>query len=475
MPVPVISVAQMREWEKLTWAAGRTQMEVISRVGHVLTTWARHQTRPGDAILVLAGKGHNGDDARQVAQNLTDREVTLLNVREPAAGLREFKAATSLPQSLIVEGLFGIGLKGTFESNWTRLIQAVNESQIPVVAVDVPAGLDADTGQTLGTAIRATWTLTLGAPKRGLLTAAARPYVGRLEVAPDIGLVACPHSGPLLWTLPEDFDGFPPRRPVDGHKGTFGHLVIVAGSRGYHGAAVLATRAALRAQPGLVTLVTTEDAYLPAATQLQSAMVQPWTQTLEIPPTATAVLFGPGLAAPDFPTNHKDQLAALWKHSQLPIIVDASGLDWLPPGKTPGAAFRAITPHPGEAARMLRCSTTEIQVDRAKTVSDLSRQFGGTWVVLKGFQTAVGRLRTEIAINPSGNPELAQGGSGDALAGYLAGLLAQPALQATPASTLRYAVWQHGHAADLLSRERPNWTIEELTARLGLHPATSPK
>ena len=297
MPVPVISVAQMREWEKATWAAKRTPAQVISRVGHIVTARAKQLTRPGDLILILAGKGHNGDDARQTGQNLSDREVALLNVADAETALKEFNSLLSMPPALIIDGLFGIGLNRPLEGAWVKLIEKVNRSRIPVLSIDVPSGLNADAGQPEGAAFRAAVTLTLGAPKKGLLKASAWPYVGRLDVAPDIGLVPCPHEGEVLWTLPQDFDSFPPSRPVDGHKGTFGHLVIIAGSLGYHGAAVLAARGAARAQPGLVTVFVQESVYQPVAGQLQSAMVRPWRPGVKLPDSCSAVLFGPGLAA----------------------------------------------------------------------------------------------------------------------------------------------------------------------------------
>jgi ADP-dependent NAD(P)H-hydrate dehydratase / NAD(P)H-hydrate epimerase len=467
MPSPVISRAQMREWEQRTWAAKRTPFEVISRVGHILTAHVRQVTRPGDSILVLAGKGHNGDDARQVVQNRTDREVTLLNVREPLAALEEFNSLLSLPHSLIIDGLFGIGLRGRLDPPWQRLLQAINNSGIPILAVDVPSGLDADTGEIQGEAIRASITLTLGAVKRGLLTAAARSCVGRLELAPDIGLVPCPHTSKLVWTLPEDFQSFPPPRSVDGHKGAFGHAVLVAGSLGYHGAAVLAARGAQRAQPGLITLITLDEVYLPVASQLQSVMVRPWTPETRLPDTATALLFGPGLESESVPPALRQWLSQLWRESPLTIVADASGLNWIPEGRVTSPAPRVITPHPGEAARLLGIESATVQADRPAAVVGCSRRCGRAWVVLKGHQTAVGRSQGEIAVNCSGNPLLAQGGSGDVLAGYLTGLLAQPALQTDPATTLRYGVWQHGHAADQLARERPHWTVEDLADCLG--------
>lgn len=466
MPVPVISRTQMREWEKRTWAAKRTPYEVISRVGHILTARVRQLTRPGDAILVLAGKGHNGDDARQIVTNLQDREVTLLNVREPEAALEEFNSLLSIPLALIIDGIFGIGLRGTLDTPWRRLLEAVNTSTVPVLAVDVPSGLDADTGIPQGTSIRAMITVTLGAPKQGLIHTEATPYVGRLEVAPDIGLVSCPHSGNLQWTLPEDFQSFPPPRDVASHKGSFGHLVIVAGSLGYHGAAVLAARSAQCAQPGLITLVTPENVYVPVASQLQSVMVRPWQPGWILPPTTTAVLFGPGLEDPSVPADLHRWAAALWKKSELPVVADASGLGWLPAGRTPSQALRVVTPHPGEAARLLQTTTTIVQAHRHRALTQVSKRCGGTWVVLKGHQTLIGRHKGKAYLNCSGNPYLAQGGSGDVLAGYLAALLAQPTLQNDPLTALRYGVWRHGACADHLTRDHHHWTVEELVTRL---------
>lgn len=467
MPVPVISVAQMREWEKATWAAKRTPAQVISRVGHIVTSRVKQLTRPGDLTVILAGKGHNGDDARQVGQNLPDREVVLLNVLEPEKSLKEFNSALSPPPALVVDGLFGIGLNRPLEGGWVKLIDKVNRARLPVLAIDVPSGLNADTGEPQGGAIRAAVTLTLGAPKKGLLTAAAWPFVGRLEVAPDIGLIPCPHSSETQWALAEDFAGYPPRRAVDGHKGTFGHLAVIAGSVGYHGAAVLAAKAALRAQPGLVTLIVPENVYLPVASQVTAAMVHPWKSGVELPETCTAVLFGPGLAAPDVSPDLKGELRHFWKELPLTVVADASALEWLPTGAVPARAVRVMTPHPGEAARLLKTTTASVQSDRPGAVRELSKRYGNCWVALKGHQTLVGRSKGELFFNSSGNPFLAQGGSGDVLAGYLGGFLAQPPLEADPARAIRYAVWQHGATADALSGERPNWTVEHLVETLG--------
>jgi NAD(P)H-hydrate epimerase len=457
----------MRRWEKASWAAGRNEAEVISRVGHLVTARARQMTRPGDLIVVMAGKGHNGDDARHTSQNLHDREVYLINVTNPKEGLEEFRSQLSLQPTLVIDGLFGIGLDRPLESGWIELVNAINESEIPILAIDVPSGLNADTGDPQGTAIHATVTLTLGAAKRGLVLAKAWPYVGRLEVEPDIGLVPSPPATDLQWTLRTDFVGYPPTRPVDGHKGTFGHLAIFAGSLGYHGAGVLAAQGALQACPGLVTLFTAEDVYIPAASQLQAVMVHPWKPSAGLPETATAVLFGSGLAAPNLPTELKTRLAQLWRDYPGPVLADASGLPWLPPGPCASKGLRVITPHPGEAARLLKSSSSAVQANRLKALTELSRRYSGCWVVLKGYQTIVGKNSGGQFINCSGNPQLGQGGSGDVLGGYLGGLLAQPAFQADPLKTLRYGVWEHGAAADALSNKYRKWTVDDLIRSLG--------
>jgi NAD(P)H-hydrate repair Nnr-like enzyme with NAD(P)H-hydrate dehydratase domain len=136
-------------------------------------------------------------------------------------------------------------------------------------------------------------------------------------------------------------------------------------------------------------------------------------------------------------------------------------------GHAPKNAIRVMTPHPGEAARLMRATPPRVQENRPNAVREISKSFGNSWVVLKGHQSLVGSSAGEVFVNPSGNPHLAQGGSGDVLAGFIAGLLTQPALQEDPGRTLRYAVWQHGAAADALQSQRGNWTIEDLARELG--------
>jgi ADP-dependent NAD(P)H-hydrate dehydratase / NAD(P)H-hydrate epimerase len=467
MPTPVISLAQMREWEQANWAAGRTEADIIRRVGEVVARRALALTRSGDSILLLTGKGNNGADARAAREHLTGRRVELLAVSQPQDDLPKLEAALAGRPALIVDGLFGIGLDRPLDAGWINFIQRVNESRLPVLAVDVPSGLNADTGEPQGAAIHAAVTLTVGAPKQGLLKPAAWPFTGRLEVTAEVGLTPCPHPGELNWVVPADFAGFPPPRMVATNKGNHGHLAIIAGSLGYHGAAVLAARGAQRAQPGLVTLFPPDNIYHVIASQLQAVMVSRWRPDIKWEKIYSAIVVGPGLAGTDVSEQLKTSARGLWLGMPLPVLVDASALDWLPPALIPPKAIRVLTPHPGEAARLLKTTVPQVQADRPQAVREISKRFSNCWVVLKGHQSLIGRSTGEIFVNSSGNPLLAQGGSGDLLAGYLGGLLAQPELQADPAKTICYGVWQHGAAADRLTAERRNWVVEDLAAALG--------
>lgn len=476
MALPILSVARMRAWESASWAAGAVEQEVIARVGQSLASVLRRRCRQGQRVLLLAGRGHNGDDVRAAQSHLAGLVVDRLDVTDPDAALPGVAAALARRPDWVVDGLFGIGLNRALSPGWCALIEAVNASGLRVLAMDVPSGLDADTGGHWGTAIRADLTLTVGAPKRGLLAAAAADRVGRLEVARDVGLSPAippvPGEGPeeAWWSEAADFTGFPGRRGAAAHKGDFGHGVVVAGSVGYHGAAVLAARGALRAHPGLVTVVTSQDTYVPVASQLAAAMVHPWTPGFALPGRTTSLVVGPGLAHPTAAATFGESMRAWWRGFPGPMVVDASALDWIEPGVS-GNGIRVVTPHPGEAARLLGCTTADVQSDRPAAVRALSARTGGAWVVLKGQHTLVGCGAGAIWWNGTGNPSMAQGGTGDILAGYLGGLLAQPAGAADPLRAIRAAVWRHGAAADFLDGHGFPWVTEDLVGMLEVNPA----
>jgi hydroxyethylthiazole kinase-like uncharacterized protein yjeF len=212
---------------------------------------------------------------------------------------------------------------------------------------------------------------------------------------------------------------------------------------------------------------TLESVYHAVAPQLQAAMVAAWQPSIKWAGETDGILLGPGLAAADMPDSMKMQTRHVWRDIVMPVVADASALDWLPLDPVPRNAVRVMTPHPGEAARLLRTTSQQVQADRLKALRNISRRFGNTWVVLKGHQTLIGRSTGDVYTNPSGNPYLAQGGSGDVLAGYLAGLLIQPDLRTDVLQTIRYAVWQHGATADHLQATRRNWVVRDLIEALG--------
>jgi NAD(P)H-hydrate epimerase len=222
----------------------------------------------------------------------------------------------------------------------------------------------------------------------------------------------------------------------------------------------------------LVTVVTHEWVYFPVASQTQAVMVRSWKPQEPLPAKTTALLYGPGMGVPDQPELIKQEVQRNWMKLPVPVVVDASALDWVPPGSETPPGLRVITPHPGEAARLLGLSADEIQDDRVGALRQLSNRLGHCWVVLKGSHTLVGRSTGPILVNSSGNALLGQGGSGDLLSGFITGLLAQPGLQSDPAKVLSFAVWAHGEAADALSASRPNWIIEDQAAQLGLRPGS---
>ncbi|MCC6234309.1 MAG: NAD(P)H-hydrate dehydratase [Verrucomicrobiales bacterium] len=472
MPELIVTSAEMRAREERTWAAGVSRESVILRAGVAVASVALRMTRPNDPVLVLAGRGHNGSDAVVADEHLADRDSTLVRFGDPrslAAAEAWMESYRGDPRALVIDGMVGIGLDRPLEGDWLRVVRVLNASRMRVVAVDVPTGLNADTGEPMGDAVEAAVTVTLGAVKGGLLRDRAARYVGRLELAPRIGLVPTATEGALAWTLESDFHGYPWRRADDSHKGSYGHVGLLAGSLGYHGAGVLAAQGALRARPGLVTLLTDERCYVPAASALRAAMVVPWSGERVDVSRFTALVVGPGLASRGLSPTLRDEVRRLWRESECPVLADASALDWLPDSVAEQAGPRIMTPHPGEAARLLGTTVAEVQSDRVCAVRRLARFWDrtSTVAVLKGRHTILGQSDGCLFVNGTGNPGLAQGGTGDVLAGYLGGLIAQPALAKDLIHAVRYGVWRHGLAADQLEFSGARWTAEDLAEALG--------
>jgi NAD(P)H-hydrate epimerase len=468
MPLPILTVEQMRAWEESSWASGITATQVIAQVGQRLAERILFHRKGAKPVLLLAGKGNNGADVLAAAETLEQLGIPLkvLRVADPAEASRQLAEIERAGEwSLCVDGLFGIGLNRPLDSAWCALLEQINKSGHKVLSVDLPSGLNGDTGQVMGAAIRASVTCTVGAPKIGLLEPKAIPYVGRLEVLEEVGLLDPPSPKGMSWSSQRDFSSFFSERAVTGHKGTFGHVAIIAGAEGYHGASLLAAESALKAMPGLVTLIVPEAIYFPVAAQTKQIMVRAWRGPESIPEGATTVLVGPGLVNARQMAQFPEWFEQAWIGGNFRVVVDASGLSLI--NQKTNRPGRWITPHPGEAARLLNVSIPEIQTDRPAAARQLCQRFG-CGVLLKGHQTLVALDGKEIRVNSTGNPWLAQGGSGDVLAGFIAGLLAPPGVQ-DEFLTASFAVWKHGYAADLLARRVGSFTVEELLSQLRLH------
>jgi len=465
MPLPVVSVSQMRDWEERTWDQGIESAAVMKEAGYSLAQEALVTTKSGDFIVLLAGKGNNGGDTRIASRLLPDRETLLINIKDPCETVKDIEQALLKQPACIIDGLFGIGLSRDLDSDWTHIIEIVNQSGRPVLSVDCPSGLDADTGLVRGGAIEARTTITFGAPKRGLVLDRAAKHVGRLKVVGNLGLREPPPEADEHWLTEADMHSMLPKRSPESHKGNHGHLAIIAGSTGYHGAAVLCARAALRARPGLVSVFTTS--YQAVSAHLQSVMVHPWgPDCVNALNRSSAILIGPGLAGRDVDDSLKKLARNLWKESIKPIIVDASALDWLPREGGLSGSPRLITPHPGEAARLLGCSVEQVQEDRVKSARDLAGIYQAT-VLLKGRHTIIAQCEGSVLINSTGNAGLAQGGSGDVLAGYLGALMAQPSFHDRTIQATAYSAWKHGRCADTLGEVSAYWGMEDLIQELG--------
>lgn len=428
-------------------------------------------------VVVVCGGGNNGGDGYGCARWLASWgiPVRLWSLAGQSSGdaavMRNACRAMGLPRrsgldgaGLVVDAVFGIGLSRAVTGVHAEVVQAINSSGLPVVSADVPSGLRADTGAVLGVAVRADATVTFGYAKPGLYAEPGVDYAGRVHVA---GLGVGPLQEPPVAGRVERADvegGWPARGPGD-HKNRSGHLLVLAGSRNLAGAAVLACGGALAAGIGLVTLAVPAGA-VPRLGQLPPevmVLVSGDGDVLEPLPSAafarrTAILAGPGLGngIGDLPGPLAESLRGLWRESGLPILFDADALTCGSAERHPTAA-RLITPHPGEAGRMLGRSNADVQADRFEAARALSAH--GT-AVLKGRNTLIAHDDEPVRVNSTGNAVLATGGTGDVLAGVLAGLLARGVSAPTAA---QLGVWAHGRAADrLAARRTQGWRASDL-------------
>jgi len=487
---PVFSVAEMRALDRRAIAelgipgatlmenAGRGAARVIARAAGALGL-----PRRGARVVVVCGKGGNGGDGFVVARHLKRAghrvEVFLAApvtelTGDPAAKYRELVRAGIKPRvveddpvlasplahaDLVVDALLGTGARGAPAPLVARAIERMNTARGPVVALDIPSGLPGDGEVPDGPVVLAALTTTFAGLKRGLVSGRGPEYAGRLEVV-DIGIPSIEIGRGISTFLLGRTDIAPlfPPRSRDAHKGTYGHVLVVAGSVGKTGAAALAARAAMRAGAGLVTVATPASVQPVVASLILEAMSLPMPETgaltlalaagpqiVEQAAQRDAVSIGPGLGL------HEDTLALvrdLTRALDRPTVLDADALNALAGHLEVLRAARGprvLTPHPGEMARMLGLKTDDVQRDRI----GVARQFAaahGVHLVLKGATSVVASPDGRVLLNPTGNPGMASGGTGDVLTGILGAFLARGL---APGDALAAAVWLHGLAGDI--------------------------
>ncbi|HSD10238.1 MAG TPA: NAD(P)H-hydrate dehydratase [Candidatus Binatia bacterium] len=490
----VVTSDEMRRMDAGTIARGTPGEALMERAGALAADVVRRrfgrQLRHG--VLVVAGKGNNGGDAFVVARHLRRRGVRVevaLAARESDVGgdartnldrwkrmrgrIREISEGglTTLAEAgsragVIVDGLFGTGLRGKLDERSQAIVEALNGAPAPILAVDVPSGLDADRGLPLGAAVQATVTVTFAYPKVGLVVHPGAEFAGEVVVA-DIGIShqALREVAPRQRLLTAAAVGASlPRRAQDSHKGSYGHVLVLAGALGKSGAAMLCGRASLRAGAGLTTIASPSPSLVMIPAQTPELMTEPlpdheggWRFANDDAPRLArlfdgkdAVVFGPGIGVTPSTRALSEWLIA---SSPLPLVIDADGLNclagqigWLKKRRSPVV----LTPHPGEMARLLSCSVGDIQGNRVDCARRLAADYGVT-VALKGSRTVVADPGGVVTINPTGNPGMASGGMGDALAGMIGSLLAQ-GLEGTEATEV--AAFWHGAAADRVASRR---------------------
>lgn len=461
--------SQIRELESLAMSYGISSDEMMSRAGHAAFMTLKHHWPSAKTVLIVCGSGNNGGDGYVLARLLHERafEVQVRYVGEIASlkneALHAYEACKKahIPiqamdphevwqADVLVDAFLGIGLSGELKQEAKALIEKINASNLNVFALDVPSGLHVDTGTASPLAVNADVTLTFIAKKIGLLMNNGPDHCGTL-FCDDLGLpntlfekvksiaTSCAFSDKML--------SLPPRKK-NSHKGDFGHALIIGGAPGMSGAVKLAGMGALRAGAGLVTVVTHEaHAYLINMTQPE-LMSQVWNkkESKHFFEKASVIALGPGLGQSDWSKEVFERNL----DSNLPMILDADALNLLSQ-KPQKRDNWILTPHPGEAARLLGTSTKEIQQDRLSAIKAIQKQYGGV-IVLKGCGTLIADGNT-IKISTLGNPGMASGGMGDLLTGMIAGFFSQHASLMMSACL---GVIVHARAGDLAVKHRQN-------------------
>jgi hydroxyethylthiazole kinase-like uncharacterized protein yjeF len=490
----LVRASEMQEMDRLTieemGIAGIVLMENAAR--GATRVFLEHFEPPRNSrVLFLCGRGNNGGDGYVMARYLHQKGygVTVLvlseyrkitgdartnldvarrmglDVRE-VPGVKAWETCRDLVNNsdFVIDGILGTGLNSPVRGFYQQVIQDVNASGIAVMAIDIPSGLNADTGAVMGAAIRADVTATFGFPKLGQLLFPGASLVGRL-VRIDIGIpggVADRIPAQVRLIEAPDVKGVFRLEEQDIHKGHRGHLLVLAGSTGKTGAAALTCLGALRAGSGLVTLGIPESLNPILESKLTEAMTSPLPETdsgtlalggekqiLDLLRGKTALALGPGLS------THEETVRLVRRivpQCPVPIVVDADGLNALSGDLTPLRSCKGrvvLTPHPGEMARLTGLTNSDVQADRVGLAARFAQEHG-CHLVLKGARSLIARPDGRIHVNPTGNPALASGGSGDVLTGLIGAFLARGFPAEKAAMT---GVYLHGLAADFLAEE----------------------
>ena len=482
---------QMAGIDRRAIASGVAGLELMDKAGRGVFEVVIDRTRePGSMVAVVCGKGNNGGDGFVVARCLKeagvqveafllerakavsgDARTHLERARSAGVEIREIHSEREVDDlipvlgrsSLIVDAILGTGLRGGARGVSNPAIEAVNRAGIPVVSVDVPSGLHADTGRTEGPCVKSTHTVTFGLPKVGHFFFPGRTLCGTLSLI-DIGIPPASIDAEgvdVFLTTREDVVGWLPRREPDAHKGDFGRDLILAGSVGLTGAAVLCANGAIRSGAGLVTVGVPASLNDILEVKLTEAMTYPLPEVRRarclslrargdigrLAEKADSIALGPGLG------RHRETAGLvhrLLQDVEKPLVLDADGLNALG-GRSDLLKDRAgptvITPHPGEFSRLTGMPTAEILMDPIGS----ARAYAGTnrvVVVLKGAPTVIADPSGKVYLNPTGNSSMATGGAGDVLTGIVTSLIGQGL---TPETGARLGVYLHGAAGDLVA------------------------
>ena len=464
-PIDLYRAEQVRALEQLAInIQGITSFDLMTRAGKAVFASINHQWPTIKSVAIFCGSGNNAGDGYIVARlamlmglkvvvySLVDPEslsgnalLAYRNYRVVAGTVILFQSEQIIAADVFVDALLGIGLSRPVAGLYAQAIALINTTAVKVIAIDIPSGIHADTGFVLGCAVKADCTVSFVALKQGLLTGQAVDYCGNiiyesLAVPTSIFLEIKPAAVRVTKAVISSRDRY-------SHKGHYGHILIIGGDHGYTGAVRLAGEAALRMGAGLVSIATrTEHAALMnlGRPELMCHGVETSDQLAILLEKASVVVIGPGLGQSDW----AKMLFNKTLNAGKPMVIDADGLNLLAKSPTANPQW-ILTPHPGEAASLLNCTTAEIEQDRFASVTAIQSQYDGI-ALLKGAGTLIASA-DDCAISSTGNPGMASGGMGDVLAGIIAGLLAQGlSLQ----EAAQQGAYHHGLAADVAVRRK---------------------